>query len=96
MGSAVTHLYAESSFSQGAEWRPLIRTYIHTIPLSGDAPWTAEQTMSCEPSKTVTTAMTAKAGAAARHSQSPAPHPGLARHSSVVLIAGALMFFPVS
>jgi len=93
---AVTRLHAESSFSQGAEWKPLIRKYIHSIPLSGDAPWTAEQTMSCEPNRTVTMAMIAKAGAAARHSQSAAPRPGVARHSSVVLIACVFTVFPVS
>jgi hypothetical protein len=38
----------EISFSQGAEWKALISTYIGTIPLSGDA-CEAEQGISSAP-----------------------------------------------
>jgi hypothetical protein len=63
----------EISFSQGAEWKALISRYVRTIPLSGDASCAAEQSMSEPPPKTpVSSAMTAKVGAAARHSQSAA------------------------
>jgi hypothetical protein len=63
------------SFSQGAEWKALISKYIGTIPLSGDASCAAEQSISgAPPPRTaVSSAMMAKVGAAARHSQSAAP-----------------------
>jgi len=66
----------EISFSQGAEWTALISTYIGTIPPSGDASCAAEQSMSgAPPPKTpVSSAMSAKVGAAARQSQSAAPN----------------------
>jgi hypothetical protein len=65
----------EISFSQGAEWKALMSKYIGTIPLSGDASCAAEQSIAGEPlSRTpVSSAMMAKVGAAARHSQSAAP-----------------------
>jgi hypothetical protein len=64
----------EISFNQGAEWKALISKYIGTIPLSDDASCAAEQSPSAAlPSTAVSSAMTAKVGAAARHSQSAAP-----------------------
>src|ERR1700738_1469111 len=65
----------EIIFSQGAEWKALISKYIGTIPLSGDASCAAEQSISAgpPPRTPVGSAMMAKAGAAARHSQSAAP-----------------------
>jgi hypothetical protein len=64
----------ETSFSQGAEWKALISKYIGTIPLSGDASCAAEQSKSAGPPRTaVSSAMMAKVGAAARHSQSATP-----------------------
>jgi hypothetical protein len=62
----------ETSFSQGAEWKALISKYIGTIPLSGDASCAAEQSISGGPPPR-SSAMIAKVGAAARHSQSAAP-----------------------
>jgi hypothetical protein len=66
---------AEISFSQGAEWKALISKYIGTIPLSGDASCAVEHIIAiCPPPRTpVSSAMIAKVGAAARHSQSAAP-----------------------
>ena len=63
------------SFSQGAEWKALMSTYIETIPVSGDASCMVEHMIAiCPPPKTpVSSAMIAKVGAAARHSQSAAP-----------------------
>jgi hypothetical protein len=65
----------EISFSQGAKWKALISKYIGTIPLSGDASCVAEQSISSgpPPRTPVSSAMMAKVGAAARHSQSAAP-----------------------
>jgi len=65
----------EISFSQGAGWKALISKYIGTIPLSGDASCAAEQSISGgpPPRTPVNSAMIAKVGAAARHSQSAAP-----------------------
>ena len=61
----------EISFSQGAEWKALINTYIQTIPFSGDASCAGEQSMSAPPlSRTpVSNAMTTNVGAAASKSQ---------------------------
>jgi hypothetical protein len=64
----------EISFSQGAEWKALISKYIGTIPLSGDASCTAEQSMPGVPPTPVTSAMIAKVGVAARQSQSATPN----------------------
>jgi hypothetical protein len=66
---------AEIRFSQGAEWKALISKYIGTIPLSDDASCGVEHVIAiCSAPRTpVSSAMTAKVGAAARHSQSPAP-----------------------
>ena len=52
----------EISFSQGAEWKALISTYIGTIPLSGDAPCAAEQSIldGPAPNTPVNSAMIAK------------------------------------
>jgi hypothetical protein len=63
------------SLSQGAEWKALISKYIGLIPLSDDPLCAAEQNISGEPSARtpVINAMIAKAGEAARHSQSAAP-----------------------
>ena len=57
----------ETSFSQGVKWKALINTYIGTIPLNGDAPCAAEQSISSgPPPKTpVSSAMMAKVGVAA-------------------------------
>jgi hypothetical protein len=65
----------EISFSQGAEWKALISTYIGTIPLSTDASCAPAQSISSgpPPRTPVSSAMIAKVGAAARHSQSAAP-----------------------
>src|SRR5205085_3301180 len=64
----------EISFSQGAEWKALISKYIGTIPLSGDASSAPAQSISGgPPPRTVSSAMIAKVGAAARHNQSAAP-----------------------
>jgi hypothetical protein len=59
------------SFSQGAAWKALISQYIAAIPLSGDACCAAAQSMSGGPAleKAISSAMVAKVGAAARHSQ---------------------------
>src|SRR5258708_15699686 len=87
----------EISFSQGAEWKALISKYIGTIPLSGDASCAAEQSMSAgpPPRTPVSSAMIAKVGAAARHSQSaapsaaalplPAPAPAVSRWVAVIV-----------
>ena len=65
----------EIKVSQGAEWKALISNYIGSIPLSGDASCAAGHVIAiCPPPVTpVSSAMTRKAGAAARHSQSAAP-----------------------
>src|SRR6185369_3161596 len=65
----------EISLSHGAEWTALISRYIGTIPLSGDASCAVAHIIAiCPPPRTpVSSAMIAKAGAAARHSQSAAP-----------------------
>jgi hypothetical protein len=63
------------SFSHGAEWKALISQYIGTIPLSDDASCAVEHIIAiCPAPRTlVSSAMIAKVGAAARHSQSAAP-----------------------
>ena len=60
----------EISFSQGAEWKALISIYIGTILVSGD-PRQAEQSIfiGLPPRTPVISAMIAKVGVAARHSQ---------------------------
>jgi hypothetical protein len=75
LGIRAPPLRLKISLNQGAEWKTLIRTYIGTIPLRGDAPWAAEQSISGEPPPRtpVSSAMMAKVGAAARHSPSAAP-----------------------
>src|SRR3984957_11179862 len=61
----------EISFSQGAVWKALMRTYIGIMPVSGEAP---QSISSGPPPRTaVSSAMTAKVGAAARDRQSAAP-----------------------
>ena len=61
------------SFSHGAEWKALISRYIRIIPLSGDACCMAAQRISGSPPlKAVSSAIMAKVGVAARHSQSAA------------------------
>lgn len=55
------------SFNQGAEWKALIRKYIGTIPLSGDALIIEHNASGDPPPRTpVSSAMIAKVGAAAR------------------------------
>src|SRR4051794_37247291 len=64
----------EIHLSQGAAWNALISQYIGAIPPSGAACCAAEQSMSAgAPGAAASSAMTAKVGAAARHSQSAAP-----------------------
>src|SRR5262245_66231429 len=84
-------LRAEISFSQGAEWKALISMYIGTMPLSGDA---AAQSTSCgpPPRTPVRSAMIAKAGAAARHSQSAAPRAAGANRSSCEIVCVVMAF----
>ena len=55
----------ETSFSQGCKWKALISKYIGAIPLSGDTPCTAEQSIAggCAPKIFVNSAMIAKVGA---------------------------------
>jgi hypothetical protein len=65
----------EISFSHGPEWKAHINMYIGTIPLSADAFGAAAQSISSglPPGTAVSSAMTAKVGAAARDSQSATP-----------------------
>src|SRR4029453_8299702 len=66
----------EINLSHGAAWKALINTYITVIPLTGDEPCIAIQSMSGWPvKKTVHSAMSVKVGAAARpsHTAKPAP-----------------------
>jgi hypothetical protein len=59
----------EINLSHGAAWKALISRYITVIPLIGDGPCIAMQSMSGWPLKTpVHKAMIAKVGAAARPS----------------------------
>src|SRR5262245_13674427 len=77
----------EISFSQGDEWKALISRYIGIMPLSGDASCAAAQSISCGtlPKTPVRSAMIAKVGAAARHTQSAAPRaPGASGSSSAI------------
>jgi hypothetical protein len=60
--------------SQGAAWKALISRYIGVIPLIGDEPCIAMQSMSGWPlNKPVHSAIMANVGAAARLSQPAAP-----------------------
>ena len=79
----------EISFSQDAEWKALISKYIGIIPLSGDGCSAAEQSMSGgpPPRTAVSSAMTAKVGAAASDSQSAPPR--AARLARAALDPGA-------
>jgi hypothetical protein len=64
----------EISFSQGDKWNALINRYIIVIPLIGDKPCIAMQSMSEWPlKKPVHKAMIAKVGAAARPSHRAMP-----------------------
>ena len=64
----------EISFSQGDKWNALINRYIIVIPLIGDEPCMAMQSMSGWPLKRpFHKAMIANVGAAARPSQPAAP-----------------------
>ena len=89
----------EISFSQGAKWKALISTYIGTIPLSGDA---LEHNASGDPPPRipVSSAMSAKVGAAARYRKSAAlvadalpsrpstaPEPRLPENASLMLFS---------
>jgi hypothetical protein len=92
----------EISFSQGVRWKALISRYIQTMPLSGEVSCTAAQSRSWEPPPRmpVMSAMMAKVGAAARHTQSAAPKAAGAGHASRVPIVCVVMtinsFRPVS
>jgi hypothetical protein len=60
-----------TSLSHGPKWKALISTYIGNIPMNGDMP--CEQiTSGVPPRQPVSSAMTAKVGAAASASQSAA------------------------
>jgi hypothetical protein len=76
------------SFSQGAEWKALINKYIGTIPLRGDALTAVEQSIfgGPPPRRAVSSAMIAKVGAAARHSQSAAPSAPMFAFSSRIAV----------
>ena len=64
----------EINLSHGAAWKALISRYITVIPLIGDEPCIAMQSMSGWPlKKPVHSAMNAKVGAAAKRSQPAAP-----------------------
>jgi hypothetical protein len=64
----------EINLTHGAAWKALISRYITVIPLIGDEPCIAVQSMSGWPlKKPVHSAMIAKVGAAARPSQPAAP-----------------------
>jgi hypothetical protein len=64
----------EINLSHGAAWKALISRYITVIPLIGDEPCIAMQSMSGWPlKKPVHSAMNAKVGAAAKPSQPAAP-----------------------
>jgi hypothetical protein len=64
----------EINLSHGAAWKALISRYISVIPLIGDEPCIAMQSMSGWPlNKPVHSAMMANVGAAARLSQPAAP-----------------------
>ena len=79
--SALREDQREISFSHDAEWKALINKYIETIPVNGDAPCEAEQSMSgmLRLWIAVSSAMMAKVGAAARPSQLAAPGAALPR-----------------
>jgi hypothetical protein len=81
------------SFSQGAEWKALIRMYIQTMLLSGDASCAAAQSTSWAPSPRtpVISAIIAKVGVAARHTQLAAPRAADAGHASGVPSACVVM-----
>jgi hypothetical protein len=83
---AAHHVRLEISFSQGAAWKALMSTYIGIIPVSGDASGAAEQSISSGlPRTAVSSAMTAKVGAAASDRQSAAPRgPRLPRATLLV------------
>src|SRR6266481_129308 len=62
------------SFNQGAECKALISIYIGIIPPSGDPPAAEHKASTAPPPRTpVSSAMTAKIGAAARWRKSAAP-----------------------
>jgi hypothetical protein len=83
--ASLRHL--KTSFSQGVEWKALISRYIGIIPLSDDQPCAAEQSISGAPPPPtpVSSAMTAKVGAAASDSQLAAPS-----------LSGAFILFSLS
>src|SRR5262249_5804870 len=85
----------EINLSQGTEWKALIRMYINTIPLSGDASCTAAQNRSWGPlpRTPVMSAMMANVGAAPRHIQSAAPRAAGTGHASRVPIVYVGMGF---
>ena len=64
----------EINLSHGGAWKALISRYITVIPLIGDEPCIAMQSMSGWPlNKPVHSAMSAKVGAAARPSHAAGP-----------------------
>jgi hypothetical protein len=64
----------ETNLSHGPRWKAVISRYIATMPVSGDTPCAPAQRMSAAPPPRtdVSSAMSAKVGAAARLSQSAA------------------------
>jgi hypothetical protein len=76
----------EMSLSQGTEWKALISMYIKVIPFSGDTSCAPMHDIACAPLPRgpVSNAMTAKVGAAARHTQLLAPRTAAASHCSRV------------
>src|SRR5260370_870868 len=71
----VAHVGLEISFSQGAAGKAVISRYIGPMPVSGDASGAAPQSMARgpPPRTAVSSAITAKVGAAASDRQSAAP-----------------------
>ena len=75
LGAIISTLHAlETSLSHGAKWKALINKYIGTMPVNAEA-CAAEHNGSAAPPPrtTVSSAMTAKVGAAASDSQPAAP-----------------------
>ncbi len=86
----------ETSFSHGAVWKALMSRYIKAIPSSGDAPCAVGPVIPCEPplEMAVNSAIVAKAGAAARQTQSAATREALASRFSRVWIVHVFISEP--
>jgi hypothetical protein len=82
----------EISVSHGTKWKALISRYIGAMPLSGDTPCAAEQSISSDPppKRLVSKAMIRKVGAAASDIQTAAPATGWACWSSLRFIGSTL------